>query len=114
MKIRTGFVSNSSSSSFIIHHYEEFDELNRYEITISSESFNSEEELEIFHAIAEEFGNLPNQNEEFDILHSKIPKTWEKYQYKMEKYLTMKIPLGISFSDILDIIKRYEAKENED
>ena len=113
MKIRKGFVSNSSSSSFIIFDYNENYELSSYEITIGDNQ-PSEEECEIFKAIAEEFEDRPS-HDEMELHNTDIPKTWEKYEFKMQKYLQMKIPLDLSFAYIFEIIKKFnEAKKNED
>ena len=114
MKIRQGFVSNSSSSSFIIYEYDEYSELCSYEITVGNESGNSSEEIEIFHAIAEEFGDSPSQDD-MDIITTDIPKTWEKYEFKIKKYLKMKLPLSLSFWEIFEIMKKFKVEEkNED
>ena len=114
VKYRTGFVSNSSSSSFVIYEYE-FDELNSYEISAGSDACPSDEEKEIFNAIAKELDKeAPGQNQELDLIHTQIPKTWEKYFSQWDKYLNMKMPLDMSFNEIFDIIKKYNEEKKED
>lgn len=106
MKKRNGFVSNSSSSSFIIYNYEGY-QIESYDISVDNYSKEGIEEYDIFKEIAQETGINPNQNQEFEIFIEEIPKTWEKNIFKMRKYLQMRVPFDFSFESMLDLITKY-------
>jgi len=112
MKIRKCFVSNSSSSSFILSHFDKYsDTLEIYKFFNENGSLSPEERklwIHIFGELKEDF--VPSQEDYHSVISTKeVPKTWDTYSHfiKTHGFLLARVP--IEFLEIRTISKYAKA-----
>lgn len=111
MKIRSGFVSNSSTSSFVLTHWSDWGNiLYKYEFSAGDGSgggYDLPKEVEnIWDSIFAELGReSPGQNEVDAMTTKEIPVVWDTLEYNIRHYgrLILKVPL--EFLDMRTIMK---------
>lgn len=121
MKIRSGFVSNSSSSSFTIHRIDD-DEYEKYKLTLEN-GMGSDEEKALIAKVEEATGQpmygLSHEEFFWEKLMSTELKNDFEFRRQIENYTEIKFPFSFSISDILYLIEEKKevmkgVKEDED